>query len=215
MKCSHLLLFISFLSVFSCNNASGDAFISSPREPDATGNPVSATAFREHAMQVRSFCARNKMNTDICLLADMSVHSGKQRMVVWDFKKDTIICAGLVSHGCGSHPWGRDDSKNKPVFSNQQDSHCSATGKYRIGERGYSQWGIHVKYLMHGLETSNSNALRREIVLHGWDAIADEEIFPSGTPEGWGCPAVSNRFMTTLDNLLKVTKKPVLLWIYK
>jgi hypothetical protein len=188
-------------------------------ETNATENTdakdLNYAALQKRATEAKTFCLRNKMNTDICLLADMSIHSGKKRMVVWDFNKDTVVRTGLVSHGCGSNPWGHDDSKDKPEFSNQQDSHCSAAGKYRIGDRGYSQWGIHVKYLMHGLETSNKNALIREIVLHGWDAIADEEIYPSGTPEGWGCPAVSNRFMTTLDSLLKDKKKPVLLWIYQ
>jgi hypothetical protein len=68
---------------------------------------------------------------------------------------------------------------------------------------------------MHGLEATNNNALSREIVLHGWDAISDHEIYPDGTPEGWGCPAVSNTFMTTLDRILKDRKKPVLLWIFE
>jgi hypothetical protein len=186
--------------------------MTAPNEASATKD---YNRFKEHAAEAKTFCQRNKMNPDICLLADMSIHSGLERMVVWDFNKDTIVAKGLVSHGCGEKPWGKDGSKTKPVFSNEYDSHCSSMGKYKIGERGYSQWGIHVKYLMHGLELTNKNALAREIVLHGWDAIADEVVYPNGTPEGWGCPAVSNNFMTTLDNILKEKRKSVLLWIYQ
>jgi hypothetical protein len=170
---------------------------------------------KKYAGEAKKYCSRNKMNTDICLLADMNIHSGKERFVVWNFNKDTVQTSGLVSHGCSDNPWGKDLSKGKPVFSNRQDSHCSSLGKYKVGERGYSQWGIHVKYLMHGLEATNKNALSREIVLHSWDAISDHEVYPDGTPEGWGCPAVSNKFMTELDRVLKNKKKPVLLWAFE
>lgn len=165
------------------------------------------------AKEARAFCKSHKLNTDICMLADLSIHSGKKRMVVWSFAKDTVVQSGLVSHGCGAQPWGKDRSKASPVFSNEENSHCSSPGKYKMGARGYSQWGTHTKYLMHGLEKTNSNALKREIVFHGWDAIADEEVYPDGTPEGWGCPAVSNKFMATVDSLLKATKQPVLFWV--
>lgn len=185
-----------------------------PSKEQIARSGINYASFKDRAQAAGAYCKRYKMDTDICLLADMSVHSGKERFVIWDFKKDTIIASGKVSHGCGDQPWGKDHSRDKPVFSNTPDSHCSALGKYKIGTRGYSQWGIHVKYLMHGLETTNDHALSREIVLHGWDAITDEVIYPEGTPEGWGCPAVSNRFMTTLDGVLKDRKKPVLLWIY-
>lgn len=190
----------------------GDANESSDQDPLQAG--MDYKRLKKHAEAARIFCMRNNMDLKLCLLADMQVHSGKERMVVWDFSKDTVIASGLVSHGCGAAPWGKDKSRDKPVFSNAFDSHCSSLGKYKIGDRGYSSWGIHVKYLMHGLEAGNSNALRREIVLHSWDAITDREVYPDGTPEGWGCPAVSNTFMKQLDQLLQHRRKPVLLWIY-
>lgn len=171
-------------------------------------------SIKKHAKEAKVFCARRNMNTELCLLADLGIHSGKERLVVWDFRKDTIMASGMVSHGCGSMPWGKDRSKDKPVFSNENNSHCSSLGKYKIGERGYSEWGIHVKYLLHGLEPSNNNALQRQIVLHGWDAVSAQEVYPDGLPEGWGCPAVSNQYMQQLDIILKKSNRPVLLWIY-
>lgn len=162
-----------------------------------------------------SFCKSRSMNQAFCLLIDMSVHSGKKRFFVWDFKKDTISHSFLVSHGCCTNPWSKDQSKEAPSFSNTDGSHCSSLGKYKIGARAYSSWGIKVKYFLQGLETTNSNALSRAIVLHSWESISDEEVYPKGTPEGWGCPSISNNAFKTIDSLLKTSKQPVLLWIYK
>ena len=86
-------------------------------------------------------------------------------------------------------------------------------GKYKIGKRDYSSWGINVKYWLDGLEESNKNAVERVVVLHSWSKVSDKEIFPGYSPLSWGCPAVSDAFMKKLDEKLKVTDKPVLLWI--
>jgi hypothetical protein len=51
------------------------------------------------------------------------------------------------------------------------------------------------------------------VVLHSWNAVQNKEIYPKYSPLSWGCPAVSNEFMKVLDEKLKVTEKPVLLWI--
>ncbi|WP_188768648.1 murein L,D-transpeptidase catalytic domain-containing protein [Emticicia aquatilis] len=163
----------------------------------------------------KSFVNQKKYNTDFCILIDMSIHSGKKRLFLWDFKTNKIIKSGMCSHGCGNMPWGKDFSKTNPSFSNKDGSHCSALGKYKIGERGVSQWGIKVKYLLHGLEETNNNALVRTIVLHSWNDVTEGEVYPEGTPEGWGCPAISNEVMKDLDSKLSKTSKPVLLWIYK
>ena len=154
------------------------------------------------------------MNRNFCLLADMGMHSGLKRLFIWDFRQHKAIDSFLVGHGSGNGPWGTDGSKDNPQFSNTPDSHCSSLGKYRLGERGYSNWGVHIKYLMHGLDSTNSNALKRVIVFHSREVVADEEVYPSGTPEGWGCPTVSNQGFYTIDTLLKASKKPVLMWLY-
>jgi hypothetical protein len=169
-------------------------------------------SFLNKAAEAKKFCSKNGMNRSFCLLANMSIHSGKVRMYVWDMQQNKAIDSGLVSHGCGSKPWGRTDSKETPAFSNTDGSHCTSLGKYKVGKRGYSQWGIHVNYLLHGLDASNSNALVRQVVLHSWDAVAEQSVYPNGTPEGWGCPAISNGFMKRLDEKLKTAEKPVLLW---
>jgi hypothetical protein len=63
------------------------------------------------------------------------------------------------------------------------------------------------------MENTNTNAEKRVVVLHSWDAVSNEEIYPRYAPLSWGCPAVSDEFMKTLDKKLQAAKKPVLLWI--
>ena len=175
----------------------------------------SSTNLMSKAAEALKYCKVNNLNTELCILIDMRVHSGKNRLHIYDFKTDSILSSGLCSHGCGNNSWAKDETKDAPIFSNIPDSHLASIGKYKIGNRGYSNWGINVNYKLHGLESSNSNALSRDIVLHSWEMIANHETFPNGTPEGWGCPAVSDEQMRIVDSLLQLSHKNVLLWIYK
>lgn len=181
-------------------------------KPESTNIKTNYSSYYEEA---KLYCQKNKLNTSYFILVDLGIHSGKNRFYVYDFEKKKIANSYTVSHGCGDNAWGEDDSKENPKISNEFDSHCSSIGKYIIKNRGVSQWGIKVNYILIGKDITNSNAQKRAIVLHSWNAISNEEIYPDGTPEGWGCPALSNEAMTELDAKLKITKKPTLLWIIK
>ena len=169
---------------------------------------------KKKAEEAYAFCKSKKMNTEFCILIDMSMHSGLSRFIIWDFKEQKISNKYLVGHGCGGNSWSSDDSKYNPQFSNEDGSHLSALGKYQLGERGRSDWGIHVKYLMHGLEKTNNNALKRFIVFHSWELMSDDEVYPKGSPEGWGCPTISNNAMKEIDPIIQNSEKPLLMWIY-
>lgn len=206
----HFHIFFLFIFLFSCNGSSGlDEIGQTPVIPS-----INLERTQVKAKEALEFCQKKGYSTDFCLLIDMSLHSGVKRFIIWDFNQNTIKNSFLVSHGCCNGSWNSDSSKDNPTFSNVNNSHCSSLGKYKIGERGYSNWGINVKYLMHGLESSNNNALNRVIVFHSWEAVPDKEVYPKGTPEGWGCPAVSNDSFREIDALLKNSSKPALMWIY-
>ena len=166
------------------------------------------------AKQSLTLCRQRGYNTRYCILIDMSLPSGVKRFAVWDFKKNDTLLTGLVSHGCGRNPWSGVWSKDKPAFSNLDGSHCTALGKYEIDNRAYSAWGIHEKYYLTGLESTNNNALARQIVFHSWEQVAENNVYPNGTPEGWGCPAISNNTMKVVDALLRKQKKRMLMWVY-
>lgn len=161
------------------------------------------------------FCKANGLSSEYYFLVDLSIHSGKNRFFIYDFNQNKIVDQNLVTHGACDKFEPNPSKHEKAKFSNRNDSHCSASGKYRIGKRDYSGWGIKVKYWLKGLETTNDNAEKRVIVLHSWEAVSDSEIFPDYSPLSWGCPAVSDNFMHKLDTRLNASKKPVLLWIVK
>lgn len=164
----------------------------------------------QHAL---AYCKTNGFNQEFYFLLDFSIHSGKDRFYVYDFKSQKVINQNLVTHGsCDVFEENPEKYKNTK-FSNANSSHCSSKGKHKIGKRDYSSWGINVKYWLHGLESTNSNAEKRVVVLHSWEAVSNEEIFPRYAPLSWGCPAVSDDFMKLLDEKLKVVNQPVLLWI--
>lgn len=169
---------------------------------------------KEKAEEALSFCKTNGYNTDFCILIDMKIHSGKHRMFVYDFTGDTVERKSLCAHGCGKD--GKQSTGAAPLFSNEEGSHLTSLGKYKIGARSYSQWGINVHYKLHGLEPTNSNAFKRIIVLHSHTPLPAIEIYPLHLPMGWsfGCPVTDDSTMTWLDKKLKNTTKPVLLWIY-
>jgi hypothetical protein len=176
-----------------------------------TFKKVNYNSYYKEAWQ---YCQKNNLNKDIFILIDLGLHSGLKRFFLYDLKKNRVLKSFMVSHGCGNNIWGEAFTKENAQISNESDSHCSSTGKYIVLNRGISQWGIKVNYLLQGKDKTNSNAINRAIVLHSWEKIPNNEIYPKGTPEGWGCPAVSNESMKEIDSILKENKK-VLLWIIK
>lgn len=208
---------IAFLFFVSCQAKEKPITVTSKKLVTDAVNASKPTPdivkLKRYAKEANQFCSQKELNTQFFLLADIGLHSGIKRFFIWDFKKDTVVNSFLVSHGCGKNAWARDYSKDKASVSNTDGTHCSSIGKYIIGERGYSNWGIHVNYLLYGQDTTNSNALKRQIVLHSWDKIADTEVYPNGTPEGWGCPAVADNSLRIIDAKLKASNKKTLLWI--
>jgi L,D-transpeptidase catalytic domain len=193
------IILLFFLSFICCNNTS------------TAPTPVKDyTSTNAEALQ---FCKENGFNEDYYFLVDLSIHPGKNRFFVYDFKQNKIVDKNLVTHGSCDQFEENPDKWEKAKFSNKSDSHCSMKGKFKIGKRDYSSWGIKVKYWLHGLEKTNANAVNRVVVLHSWSAVSNEEIYPQVSPLSWGCPAVSDDFMRKLDTKLKATSKPVLLWI--
>lgn len=167
------------------------------------------------AKEAYSYCLENNMDTNYCILVDMSIHSGKNRLFVWNFNLNKTELLGICSHGSCDGKTGLGYSRTEAKFSNVPSSYCSSKGKYKIGNRGYSNWGININYKIHGMEPTNSNAYKRFVVLHSWEAVPNEEIYPEYAPNSLGCPMVSNEMMTLLDDKLKHKKTPVLLWIYE
>lgn len=199
----HLLLFFQLMS---CNKTA-DIF---PHTKTIQNQTRDYSAFNTEA---KNFCKTNNFNENYYYLIDLSLHSGKNRFFIYDFENKKIMNENLVTHGSCDVNSPNLTKWKKAKFSNDDNSHCSSLGKYKIGERDYSSWGINIKYWLHGLEKTNQNAVKRVVVLHSWSKVSNEEIYPEFSPISWGCPAVSDDFMKILDSELKISKKHVLLWI--
>lgn len=170
--------------------------------------------YSSYIKEAKDYCQKNNLNQSKFILIDLALHSGLKRFFVYDLKTNKKTKSYMVSHGCGDKMWSWTSNKENAPISNEPDSHCSSIGKYVIGSRGVSQWGIKVNYLLIGKDKTNSNALKRAIVLHSWEKVPSNEVYPEGTPEGWGCPAVSNESMREIDQLL-TSNKSMLMWIVK
>ena len=64
--------------------------------------------------EASAYCIKNGLNTDYAILIDMSIHSGKTRVFVYDFNSKAVVDSGLVTHGTCKH----DYTTATPEFSN-------------------------------------------------------------------------------------------------
>lgn len=173
-------------------------------------NAVDHQRLKSKAHEAKAYCVSKGFSTNYCFLVDFSIHSGKKRFFVWDFKGDSIKYASLCAHG-----YGKDSTPSKPVLAIRREVFALL---WEIQSRysGLQQWGINVHYKLHGLEPTNDNAFKRIVVLHSYTPLPATEVYPSHLPLGMsqGCPVICNETMRQIDVLLKAETKPVLLWIY-
>ena len=193
--------------------ASCSIFVNKRSEPSAptrneTARPSYTSAFTSKANAVRSYAIAKDYSTTYCFLVDMSIHSGRNRFFVYDLERNMVIMSGLVSHGSCNGIF-----LDQARFSNAPGGNCTSQGKYKVGEKYRGQYGK--SYKLYGLESSNSNAYNRAIVLHPYSCIPDQEIYPRVACNSSGCAGVSPVFFERLSSIIDRSKKPILLWIYK
>lgn len=168
----------------------------------------SAEKLLKHVNLIKKLVRNNpNYNTEIAFFIDMKIMSGKNRFFIYDLKNDSIIDQGLVAHGLGSKI--KDDGKQK--FSNENNSLCTALGKYSIGKSYNGKFGK--AYKMHGLDNTNNNAFLRNIVLHKYSYVPYEEQ-ENQICHSFGCPMVNEKFYKRIEKLIDNSKKNIVLDIY-
>lgn len=85
--------------------------------------------YQHYISLANHYSKKNGLSTHYFLLADMSVHSGKKRLFLYDFRLKRFTESFLVMHGKGRN--GRTSKKNAE-FSNAAKSYCTSLGKYII-----------------------------------------------------------------------------------
>jgi len=161
----------------------------------------------EKALAIKKFATENKYNKEIVFLIDMNIPSGKNRFFVYDLSKDSILKTALVAHGSGNNGFSMNAS-----FSNACESGYSSLGKYKVGYKYNGRFGV--AYKLYGLDSSNSNAFKRNVVLHSYDCVPSQETYPYPICNSRGCAMVSPEFMKELSVMIDKNKEPILLWVF-
>ncbi|WED44487.1 murein L,D-transpeptidase catalytic domain family protein [Legionella cardiaca] len=133
----------------------------------------------------------------VLTVIDYSLPSNKQRMWVFDVRKERLLYNTYVAHG-------RNSGGNIPHhFSNKTSSKESSLGTYitrntYIGSKGYS---LNLQGLERGF---NDNAYNRRVVIHGAWYVEPDFIKKSGRAgRSWGCPSIAKTLAKPVINTIK------------
>lgn len=133
----------------------------------------------------------------ILTVIDYSLPSNKQRMWVFDIKKERLLYHTYVAHGKKS---GLNLASH---FSNKESSKQSSLGTFittdtYFGHKGYS---LNLKGLDKGF---NDNAYNRRVVVHGAWYVEPDFIRRVGRAGlSWGCPAIAETIARPVINTIK------------
>jgi L,D-transpeptidase catalytic domain len=177
-------------------------------EAETSASADNATVLNMLAKKIYNYAAENGFSTKYCFLADMNLPSGRKRFFVYDLEKNSVVYSGLVAHGSCNTTF-----LSRPRFSNAPNCGCSSLGKYKVGEFYHGQYGK--SFRLYGLDNCNSNAYKRAVVIHGYDCVPDEEIYPRVLCNSLGCVMVSYNFFDRLSRLIGKSEKPIVLWVYQ
>lgn len=129
-------------------------------------------------------------NTHYMTVINFDLPSTAERMYVIDLGS-LAVQTYLVAHGKAS------GDNYATHFSNQINSYMSSLGIYLTGDPYVGVHGLSMR--LRGMETTNSNAETRSIVLHGADYVSQDWIDQYGRlGRSEGCPAVSMQFSAQL-----------------
>lgn len=182
------------------------ASASTPAASSIVGH--SSKKLSAHGQEIKQFCKKNKYNTECAFLIDMSIESGKNRFFILDLSADSVTDAALVTHGRCNENWLKGRK-----YSNVVGSGCTSLGRYKIGNAYQGRFGL--AYKLHGLDSSNSNAYKRFVVLHSHDCVPNQPTSPLPICQSDGCPTVSPEFLQKLKKIIDASNKPIVLWVYE
>jgi hypothetical protein len=152
--------------------------------------------YQQHSSEVK--------NKAYVTIVDFNRPSTEKRMHVIDMKTGDVEDL-LVAHGTNS------GNLYASKFSNDNGSKQSSLGIYLTAETYIGKHGLSLR--LDGMEKTNNNARKRDIVLHGATYVSDETIQKQGRlGKSWGCPAVPQ---PDSERLVKQLKDKSVLLLYR
>lgn len=169
---------------------------------------VPVTIDVNHINEVKRLIKSNsKYNRRFAFFIDMKIPSGKNRFFVYDLKTNKIIDKGLVAHGSGSETGIKGELK----FSNVPNSLSTSIGKYYIGNSYQGKFGK--AYKLYGLDQTNSNAFKRDIVFHYYYDVPYKE--QNGyICNSFGCPMVNRKYFDRMSKIVDGSESNIIMSIY-
>lgn len=133
----------------------------------------------------------------VLTVIDYSLPSSKQRMWIFDVRKERLLYNTYVAHGQNS---GMTTPNH---FSNQPSSKATSLGTFvtrdtYMGSKGYS---LNLRGLEKGF---NDNAYNRRVVIHGAWYVEPDFIKKAGRAgRSWGCPSIAQTLAKPVINTIK------------
>ena len=144
----------------------------------------------KRVIEALEFCKKHNLNTNYCVFVDFSKHAGKKRYVIYNLNTRKVEYSSVCANGL-----------NRNEFSNKE----GIVGKMGIGEECL---------ILDGLEATNSNARKRQILIHSYkDVYYNPGTYPFnvfGKNLSHGCFVIDK----IAFNKTKKISKPMLLWAY-
>lgn len=137
--------------------------------------------------------------TEVLIIIDFKIHSGKNRLFVYDLNTNKLLLKSLCTHGNGL-----GSTKSSPIFSNKIGSHCSSLGYFKVS--GFNITGLKLpSYLLDGLNSTNNNARKRHILIHPYYTVPNHEIYPFylDMNTSWGCFITSPESFKRISRIIK------------
>ncbi len=159
------------------------------------------------ASTAEKFALQKGFSSRIVFLLDMRLPSGQKRFFIYDLQHDSLLASGLVAHGSCNNRF-----LETAQFANVSGCGCSSVGRYKVAGAYEGKFGKAFKLI--GLDSTNSNAYQRNVVLHSYSCVPDEECYPYPICNSLGCVMVSHKFLSVAAGFIEKEKKPILLWMY-
>ena len=153
---------------------------------------------------IDSVIERLPSDANYLCIVNFGKHSGEERFFIYNVRNNKYEYSGLVQHGNG-----KGNTASKPKFSNVIGSNCSSLGLYKITcKDNMHSWPGAPCFRMVGLDSTNSNAIARGILIHPslTRTLMPFEIWGLDLPLTWesqGCFAVSCNTMYEIGKRFK------------
>lgn len=132
-------------------------------------------------------------NKRYVVVIDFSQHNSRKRFYLIDMDSGDVV-GYLTAHGKNSDP---DFDGYATKFSNTPDSLMTSLGPYLTAETYYGEHGYSLR--LDGLSSTNSNARKRAIVIHGASYVTSAPLIG----RSYGCPALDMDYYSEVISMIK------------